>query len=58
MYLLLFRYSMWDKDARTKLKSSDGHPMPLTTVHVHHSGHIMAYAVGYDWSKVSNDTFR
>ncbi|CAD6186110.1 unnamed protein product [Caenorhabditis auriculariae] len=45
------RYSMWDKDARTKLKTSDSHPMPLTCADVHSSGQILAYALGYDWSR-------
>lgn len=43
---------MWDKDARTKLKTSDPHPASLTKVDFHASGVMMAYAVGYDWSKV------
>ncbi|CAB3408495.1 unnamed protein product [Caenorhabditis bovis] len=45
------RYSMWDKDARTKLKTSDAHPMSLTAADIHSSGNIMVYALGYDWSK-------
>ncbi|KAI1701936.1 mRNA export factor rae-1 [Ditylenchus destructor] len=45
------RYSYWDKDARTKLKNSEALPMPITKCHVHASGNIFAYAVGYDWSK-------
>lgn len=47
------RYSFWDKDARTKLKTSDPFPLPLTKSHIHGSGNIFAYAVGYDWSRVS-----
>lgn len=45
------KYSYWDKDARTKLKGSDPVPMPITKCHVHQAGNIMAYAIGYDWSK-------
>uniref|UniRef100_A0A1I7TQZ1 WD_REPEATS_REGION domain-containing protein n=1 Tax=Caenorhabditis tropicalis TaxID=1561998 RepID=A0A1I7TQZ1_9PELO len=45
------RYSMWDKDARTKLKTSDPHPMPLTCCDVHSSGMFLVYAMGYDWSR-------
>ncbi|CAI4223143.1 unnamed protein product [Auanema sp. JU1783] len=45
------RYSMWDKDARTKLKASDANAMPITSCHIHASGQIMAIAFGYDWSK-------
>jgi mRNA export factor len=46
------KYSYWDKDARTKLKGSDALPMPITKCHIHQAGNIMAYAIGYDWSKV------
>ncbi|CAJ0578419.1 unnamed protein product, partial [Mesorhabditis spiculigera] len=45
------RYSMWDKDARTKLKASECYMAPLTSVAMHASGSIMAVAAGYDWSK-------
>uniref|UniRef100_A0A915D8Q8 Mitotic checkpoint protein and poly(A)+ RNA export protein n=1 Tax=Ditylenchus dipsaci TaxID=166011 RepID=A0A915D8Q8_9BILA len=45
------RYSFWDKDARTKLKSSEAMPMPITKCHVHAAGNIFAYATGYDWSR-------
>uniref|UniRef100_A0A183CDP4 ATP-dependent Clp protease ATP-binding subunit clpX-like, mitochondrial n=1 Tax=Globodera pallida TaxID=36090 RepID=A0A183CDP4_GLOPA len=45
------KYSFWDKDARTKLKGSDALPMPITKCAIHQSGNIMAYAIGYDWSK-------
>ncbi|CAJ0962690.1 unnamed protein product, partial [Mesorhabditis belari] len=45
------RYSMWDKDARTKLKTSETYQMPLTSCHFHPSGNIMALAAGYDWSR-------
>lgn len=44
-------FSFWDKDARTKLKSSEALEQPLTRVAFNHSGQIFAYAVGYDWSK-------
>uniref|UniRef100_A0A915EMA5 Uncharacterized protein n=1 Tax=Ditylenchus dipsaci TaxID=166011 RepID=A0A915EMA5_9BILA len=45
------RYSFWDKDARTKLKSSEAMKMPITKCHIHASGNIFAYATGYDWSR-------
>lgn len=47
------KYSFWDKDARTKLKSSEQHQMPITKVAIHGQGEIFAYALGYDWSRVS-----
>jgi len=46
------RFSFWDKDARTKLKTSDPPcQMPITKCHVHGGGSIFAYAIGYDWSR-------
>uniref|UniRef100_A0AC35F4N3 Mitotic checkpoint protein and poly(A)+ RNA export protein n=1 Tax=Panagrolaimus sp. PS1159 TaxID=55785 RepID=A0AC35F4N3_9BILA len=45
------RYSFWDKDARTKLKSSEQHQMPITKAHVHGTGNVFAYALGYDWCR-------
>ncbi|VDD96624.1 unnamed protein product [Enterobius vermicularis] len=45
------RISFWDKDSRTKLKTSDAMPHPITCISLHGSGQILAYAVGYDWSK-------
>ena len=46
------RYSYWDKDARTKLKTSEAMQQPITCCAFNPSGDIFAYAVGYDWSKV------
>uniref|UniRef100_A0A0N5A796 WD_REPEATS_REGION domain-containing protein n=1 Tax=Parastrongyloides trichosuri TaxID=131310 RepID=A0A0N5A796_PARTI len=45
------KYSFWDKDSRTKLKTSDAFPMPFTTADIHGSGSMVALALGYDWSK-------
>lgn len=45
------RISFWDKDSRTKLKTSDAMPQPVTCLSLHSSGQILAYAIGYDWSK-------
>lgn len=47
-------FSFWDKDARTKLKSSEAIDQSITKCAFNYSGHIFAYAVGYDWSKVSS----
>lgn len=44
-------FSFWDKDARTKLKSSETMDQSITKCGFNASGHIFAYAVGYDWSK-------
>ncbi|XP_065570905.1 mRNA export factor-like [Artemia franciscana] len=45
------RYSYWDKDARTKLKTSEPVDQPVSAAAFNHSGHIYAYAASYDWSK-------
>ncbi|KAI4518453.1 WD40 repeat-like protein [Schizophyllum commune Tattone D] len=41
----------WDKDARTRLKSFDAQPGPITSTAFNRTGTIFAYAVSYDWSK-------
>lgn len=46
-------FSFWDKDARTKLKSSETIDQPITKCAFSAGGQIFAYAVGYDWSKVN-----
>lgn len=45
-------FGFWDKDARTKLKSSETMEQPITRCCFNHNGQIFAYAVSYDWSKV------
>ncbi|XP_011189810.1 protein Rae1 [Zeugodacus cucurbitae] len=44
-------FSFWDKDARTKLKSSETMDQSITKCAFNNNGQIFAYAVGYDWSK-------
>ncbi|EFN64129.1 mRNA export factor [Camponotus floridanus] len=44
-------FGFWDKDARTKLKSSETMEQPITCCCFNHNGQIFAYAVSYDWSK-------
>lgn len=44
-------FSFWDKDARTKLKSSEMMDQAITKSCFNAHGQIFAYAVGYDWSK-------
>ena len=48
-------FSFWDKDARTKLKPSEAMEQPITRCCFNNNGQIFAYAVSYDWSKVSTD---
>ena len=45
------RFSFWDKDSRTKLKTSEPMEQSITTSCFNHNGQIFAYAVSYDWSK-------
>jgi len=45
------RYSFWDKDARTKLKTSEAMDQPISCCAFSSSGQIFAYAASYDWSK-------
>ncbi|KAJ4480037.1 WD40-repeat-containing domain protein [Lentinula aciculospora] len=41
----------WDKDARTRLKTFEAAPGPITASAFNRTGSIFAYAVSYDWSK-------
>ncbi|PFH53184.1 hypothetical protein AMATHDRAFT_55645 [Amanita thiersii Skay4041] len=41
----------WDKDARTRLKTFEASPGPITTTAFNRNGTVFAYAVSYDWSK-------
>ncbi|GBM91731.1 mRNA export factor [Araneus ventricosus] len=45
------RFSFWDRDARTKLKTSEQMDQPLTRCCFNARGEIFAYSVSYDWSK-------
>ncbi|XP_060833854.1 protein Rae1 [Rhopalosiphum padi] len=44
-------FAYWDKDARTKLKSSETLDQPITKCCFNSNGQIFAYSTGYDWSK-------
>jgi mRNA export factor len=41
----------WDKDARTRLKTFESAPGPISATTFNRNGTIFAYAVSYDWSK-------
>jgi len=45
------KYSFWDKDARTKLKTSESCNQPISSCCFNAEGNIFAYSVGYDWTK-------
>jgi len=47
------RFSFWDKDARTKLKTSEQLDQPITCCCFNAHGNIFAYSSSYDWSKAS-----
>ncbi|KAI8326501.1 WD40 repeat-like protein [Martensiomyces pterosporus] len=44
-------FVFWDKDARQKLKSYTGVGGPILSTAFNGDGKILAYAIGYDWSK-------
>ena len=41
----------WNKDTKSKYKSSKKFPGPLTACDFSDDGKMMVYAIGYDWSK-------
>ncbi|KAI0346068.1 WD40 repeat-like protein [Trametopsis cervina] len=43
--------NFWDKDARTRLKTFDPSPGPVSASCFNRTGTIFAYSVSYDWSK-------
>lgn len=43
--------NFWDKDSRTRLKTFDPCPGPVSSSAFNRTGTIFAYAVSYDWSK-------
>ncbi|ELU18740.1 hypothetical protein CAPTEDRAFT_20827 [Capitella teleta] len=45
------RFSFWDKDARTKLKTSEQLDQPISSCAFNAQGNIFAYSSSYDWSK-------
>ncbi|CAG0886452.1 unnamed protein product [Cyprideis torosa] len=45
------KFSFWDKDSRTKLKTSDQAENTIPCCAFNARGEIFAYSVGYDWSR-------
>ncbi|KAF9648783.1 WD40 repeat-like protein [Thelephora ganbajun] len=43
--------SIWDKDARTRMKTFNAVPSPIVSASFNHTGTIFAYAAAYDWSR-------
>ena len=44
-------YSIWDLQARTRVKMFSDLGGPITSVSFNHSGQYMAYAISYDWAQ-------
>ena len=44
-------YFTWNKDTKSKYKSSKKFPGPINCCDFSDDGKMLAYAVGYDWSK-------
>lgn len=44
-------FSVWDKEARNRIKSFPGLGSPISTVGFNRNGSLFAYAMSYDWSK-------
>ncbi|CAE7055288.1 unnamed protein product [Rhizoctonia solani] len=43
--------SFWDGESKTRLKSLDAAPGPISCTAFNKTGSLLAYAVSYDWSK-------
>ncbi|KAF8478795.1 WD40 repeat-like protein [Gautieria morchelliformis] len=43
--------TFWDKDSRTRLKTFDAVPGPISSTAFNRTGTIFSYATSYDWSK-------
>ena len=50
------KFNFWDRDNRNLLKRSEAMEQSISCCAFNHTGQIFAYAVSYDWSKVSHDT--
>ena len=42
---------IWNKDTKAKYRASKKFPAPFTAAHFTEDGKLLAYAIGYDWSK-------
>ena len=42
---------IWNKDSKSKYKASKKFPAPFTAASFTEDGKLLAYAIGYDWSK-------
>src|ERR1044071_8495038 len=46
-------FNFWDKDSKQRLKGFSSIGGPITSTSFNRNGTIFAYALSYDWSKVS-----
>lgn len=44
-------YVTWNKDTKSKYKSSKKFPSPITACDMSDDGTMIAFAIGYDWSR-------
>ena len=44
------QFSTWNKDHKSKYKSSKKFPSPMTAGDFSWDGTLIAYAIGYDWA--------
>ena len=42
---------MWNKDTKSKYKSTKQFPAPFTSASFSEDGKLIAYAIGYDWGQ-------
>lgn len=51
-------YYFWNKDTKSKLKSTKPGPHPVTAADYHDSAQYFAWALGYDWGKGAEEAKR
>ena len=44
-------FIIWNKDSKSKYRSSKKFPGPMTAASFSDDGKLLAYAIGYDWTK-------
>jgi mRNA export factor len=44
-------YCTWNKDTKSKYRSSEVFPEPIVAADQTEDGLMMAYAIGYDWQR-------
>lgn len=44
-------YTTWNKDTKSKYRSSETFPEPIVAADQTQDGQLLAYGIGYDWQK-------